>query len=136
MNLLEKELPHTGGSNYGDYYYDRLGNPAGASKPGFFSNKLYEDSNKIQIDTVPVVSSTQTQIPPTPQNLLTTIPDISTPLISTPIGIPTMNTRQNIISAPISPMGTQQEKFTNMSVSRFPETPRINLPRNSPQPIP
>jgi hypothetical protein len=41
MNLLEKELPHTGGSNYGDFYRDvSQRNPIGTSKQGSFSSRL------------------------------------------------------------------------------------------------
>jgi len=42
MNLIEKELPHTGGSNYGDYYLDINQNSnLGSSADNSFSNNLY-----------------------------------------------------------------------------------------------
>ena len=46
MKLLEKELPHTGGSNYGDFYRDvSQRNPIGTSKYGSFSSRLEPTSN-------------------------------------------------------------------------------------------
>lgn len=45
MNLFEKELPHTGGSNYGDYYLDNEMNlEKGKSKKTSFSGQLYYDN--------------------------------------------------------------------------------------------
>ena len=40
MNLLEKELPHTGGSNYGDFYYD-ITQQLSKGLRGSFSNNLH-----------------------------------------------------------------------------------------------
>jgi hypothetical protein len=41
LNLLEKEMARTGGSNYGDYYLDRNFNARGTSAPDSFSEQLY-----------------------------------------------------------------------------------------------
>ena len=68
MNLLEKELPHTGGSNFGDYYYkpDML-NPATRPKSGSFSSQLYMEGqvkkandSKLDIPTAPTQAQLET----------------------------------------------------------------------------
>jgi hypothetical protein len=41
LNLLEKELPKTGGSNYGDYYFDKNFNAIGSSGQNSFSSNMY-----------------------------------------------------------------------------------------------
>jgi len=41
MNLLEKELHHTGGSNYGDYYFDTTQTNSFGSKNNSFSANLH-----------------------------------------------------------------------------------------------
>jgi hypothetical protein len=43
MNLLEKEMPRTGGSQFGDYYLDKDFNDMGSSGQNSFSDKLYID---------------------------------------------------------------------------------------------
>ena len=50
MNLLEKELSHTGGANYGDYYLDSEQNlPLGLSGKNSFSKNMYTDVVDIPI---------------------------------------------------------------------------------------
>ena len=41
MNLLEKEMPRTGGSNFGDYYLDKNFKERGESGKNSFSANIY-----------------------------------------------------------------------------------------------
>lgn len=52
MNLLEKEMPRTGGSNFGDYYLDRDFNELGSSGENSFSKNLYIEKSVKQNDTI------------------------------------------------------------------------------------
>jgi hypothetical protein len=84
MNLLEKELSHTGGSNYGDYYYNTdMETAVTIGNSGSFSNLLYmEKQVKAAINNNPVFLGPPS---PTPTQLIQSKANASLSAASSPL---------------------------------------------------
>lgn len=100
MNLLEKELSHTGGSNYGDYYYNSdMKNPSeNAQNGGSFSSGLYmlnkNGENQVKAADNPPIKAKTVEAQPTPSTTTTPEPAAQPPMPPVPF---------KLLSAPPAP---------------------------------